>query len=293
MTWDTPAPEVRLTDNSGRGSNKPKPTRTIASVSPLPQASSSRNLGSTSNRRDVTTGRATVIVDTLESAARRLSSSLTPETIAKRKVDTATQAASASPAKLLIASLAGSASQTIDITDVRGLDFKNPFADVRSKSPTVLAAQEAIETIHSKQIAAENASKKETPKTDDTVTTSSSSSSSGAASTGSARQEPQSKPHSNASNVTAPATANRAPSQASKHRFSNMSENDLKQFLTSSYRTVSTELENPEFAQALAANGIRIHDHENRTIGALKPKVLFIYDQRRSRLIQRPVTSRD
>ena len=61
---------------------------------------------------------------------------------------------------------------------------------------------------------------------------------------------------------------------------------DLVRFITSGFRNVSPELENPALAEALVKNKIQILDHENRKIGSMAPEMTFIYRSDLGRLVQ-------
>lgn len=317
ISWDLPAetqqpavPLGRLASNSGASGSREtaasRPSgsgRTIASIAPLPEPTTSKSMGSSRGRRDVTqTNRATVLVDTLERAANSVTKQLTFEKLDARKVEPSEVFRSASTANdksmFVVASLADKPFQISNVADVKGLTFPNPFAAPNSGSGKLIAQ------------AASTEASEQTKVVDHT-----------------SQQPSETKPsgRSNFTNLGAdnPLSENiqsgklkvvktadgsvrfvktdRSPNKTDAPDFETMSHTDLKKFLVGSYRQVAEHLESQNFARALLKNGIQIYDHENRQIGASKPAMVegqmrhtvFIYSAEKSRLIQSRASTRE
>ncbi len=257
---------------------QPRQQRTIASIAPLPAASSSRQLGSSRNRADAASGRATALVDTLEGAARSVAGALTTEKVELLKVEREQFYAPKFKPKTLdaqfaVISPAASAMKIADISGVDGTSFANPFAGANYEVDRNTGAIKAVEAKSGK------------PGADKLFASAGGSGGSEAAHDGSASStDPASK--AAAAAVSSGSNTNRGPSASGTHDFKAMDRGALVKFMTSSYRNLSTELETREFAEALIRNDIQVIDHENRRIGSMKPKTTFIYRSDLGRLVQ-------
>ncbi len=313
ITWDVPkeVTPIRLASTLPPDGPKPgqgtstgnTPTRTIASIEPLPDVAPERQLGSMVNRRDVSTGRATVLVDTLERAARNVATKLTPEKIDLLEVDRnkifqADYKPKTKSPQYLVTSSSKNPIQVADIGDIRGLSFPNPFADQlpTEKPASRLAKAEAGTATDARPVAATKtrggsaegraaagATISERDRDAADVRASEGASTVAAAASLTAAALRNSRAITQANILP---TESREPSAASTLDFKSMDQAALIKFLTSSFRTVSTELENPKLAKALVDNRIQIHDHEKRQIGAMKPEVTLIYSSELGRLVQ-------
>jgi hypothetical protein len=260
------------------------PTRTIASIEPLPDEAPKRSLGSLANRRDVSSGRATALVDTLERAARKVAQTLTPEKIELLQVDRkeifeADYKPKTKSPHYFVTSSAANPIQVADIGNIQGLSFPNPFANS-------LPAQGKTEAKLAKSESDANSKLTKATKTSGTVTEKEGTgveSESGTSLTAAVLRNSRATTQAGS---FAPET--REPSAARTHDFKSMDRTALVRFLTSGYRIVSAELENPDLAKALAdeRNRIQVHDHENRQIGSMKPEITFIYSSDVGRLVQ-------
>jgi hypothetical protein len=260
------------------------PTRTIASIEPLPDEAPKRSLGSLANRRDVSSGRATALVDTLERAARKVTQTLTPEKIELLRVDRkeifeADYKPKTKSPHYFVTSSAANPIQVADIGNIQGLSFPNPFANS-------LPAQGKTEAKLAKSESDANSKLTKATKTSGTVTEKEGTgvkSESGTSLTAAVLRNSRATTQAGS---FAPET--REPSAARTHDFKSMDRTALVRFLTSGYRIVSAELENPDLAKALAdeRNRIQVHDHENRQIGSMKPEITFIYSSDVGRLVQ-------
>jgi hypothetical protein len=295
ITWDIPKEEtsIRLasslpaddTPRAGQGSSiGHTPTRTIASIEPLPDEAPQRSLGSVTNRRDVSSGRATVLVDTVERAARKVAQTLTPEKVELLQVDRkeifeADYKPKTKSPHYFVTSSAANPIQVADIGNIQGLSFPNPFANS-------LPAQGKTEAKLAKSESDANSKLTKATKTSGTVTEKEGTgvkSESGTSLTAAVLRNSRATTQAGS---FAPET--REPSAARTHDFKSMDRTALVRFLTSGYRIVSAELENPDLAKALAdeRNRIQVHDHENRQIGSMKPEITFIYSSDVGRLVQ-------
>lgn len=311
ISWDipqSPAPQASAFTSGETPAPAPRQSRTIASISALPEASRSRSLGSARGRQDVSSPRATRLVDTLESAARKVATTLTLEKLDARKIETTEafgQRTKDQPAqKLIVASLAGRPLQISNIADINDLSFPNPFADEKGEKRIQPAAQikglaaspqsdtgrghEESKTPSASAIAAAMAGS-----ATERLTQSSGLGPSLTGSTSSLKQKPSDRePNS---------TKTSGGKKSTTQEFEKMSATELKKFVVGSYRAVAAELENQEFAKALSKNGIQIYDHENRQIGAMEPALVdgvlthtvFIYSAENSRLIQSRTSKRN
>ncbi|CAN5613544.1 hypothetical protein BH10BDE1_BH10BDE1_08470 [soil metagenome] len=269
---------------SGQGSSiGHTPTRTIASIEPLPDEAPQRTLGSSSNRRDVGAGRATVLVDTVERAARKVTQTLTPEKIELLQVDRkeifdANYKPKTKSPQYFVTSSATKPIQVADIGDIQGLSFPNPFASSLPKDKIEAKLAKVGGTTSTK-------TKTANAKTNTLNEKDGDSKDDGAGLTASALRGSRATTNANA---LAGMNENREPNGTAKttHDFKSMDRSSLVKFLTSGFRVVSPELENPGFAQALIDNRIQIHDHENRQIGSMKPDTTFIYSSELGRLVQ-------
>lgn len=258
---------------------QPRQQRTIASIAPLPAASSSRQLGSSRNRADATAGRATALVDTLEGAARTAASTLSPEKVELLKVDREQFYApkfkpKSLDAQFAVISPAASAMKIADISGVDGTSFANPFAGSNYEVDRNTGAIKAVDSKSGKTGS-------------DKLFASAGSSGSGSDSAhdGSAASA-DSASKSTATSASNATGNSRGPSANGTHDFKAMDRGALVKFMTSSYRTLSSELETRDFAEALIRNDIQVIDHENRRIGSMKPKTTFIYRSDLGRLVQ-------
>lgn len=304
ISWDVPQ---TLTPQANRDSETPLPqirqSRTVASIAPLPEPSTSRSLGSASGRRDVSsTNRATKLVDTLETAARKVTTTLTLEKLDARRIET-TEVFRSRPKdqpaqKLIVASLAGRPLQISNIADINDLSFPNPFANEKTEQRT-----QPLQPVNAHARATSDA------KEDGSEIRSPTSSAIASAMVGSATEKLTQSSGLAPSMVGTPATAkfqskDREPNSSKKstnHDFEKMTATELKRFVVGGYRAVAAELENQDFAKALSKNGIQIYDHENRQIGAMEPALVdgvlthtvFIYSAEKSRLIQSRTSKRN
>ncbi len=316
ISWDvpeTPLPRVGSTDQEV--AEAPRPSRTIASISPLPEASEGRTLGSAKGRRDVSqVNRATRIVDTLENAARKVTTTLTLEKLDARKIETAEafrpRSKDQAPQKLIVASLAERPLQISDISDIadlRDLTFPNPFSG-KNQEPKAAATQLIVG-----KTAPESPDSVRETKDGQPPIASIASALSGSATaklTQSSGLVP-SFPNSDGNHLDSGTkvkekfkVSDREPGNAKKsttHEFEKWTATELKKFVAGSYRSVADVLENQDFAKALSKNGIQIYDHENRQIGAMEPALVdgvlthtvFIYSAEKSRLIQSRTSHRN
>ncbi len=311
ISWDIPQTQTPQANANASGETPvppPRQSRTIASIAPLPEPSSTRTLGNSRGREDISpTNRATKLVDTLESAARKVTTTLTLEKLDARKIET-TEAfrprTKDQPAqKLIVASLVDRPLQISNIADIKDLSFPNPFADgkaeQRNQASQTIAGQTG--TPHAKD-KSEPAESREETKSPTAATLA-------AAITGSATAKlTQSSGMAPAlpsvSSTTKLKPSDREPNSSKKstsHDFEEMTAADLTKFVVGSYRAVAAELENQKFAKALSKNGIQIYDHENRQIGAMEPTLVdgvlthtvFIYSAENSRLIQSRTSKRN
>lgn len=290
LEWDSSkAVPLRMANNSNYDASDasaptevPKPpARTIASISPLPDEAPQRRLGSTDNRVDVATGRASMLVDTMEKAALRVSQTLTPENLDSRKVDKVAifsndyKPTTKNP-QYVVASLATGVMKVADFGDMKGLDFPNPFANVKQK------VNRDTGLFTTMQVDAKDPKQKQVAKGADTATARASSNAS-SEDESSAGKSASAGAVSSSSNTTASSSANktvaenRAPNSNSKHDFKNMDRTTLLNFVTSSYRSVAADLDDRDFKEALGRNDIQILDHEGRRIGSMKPATRFVY----------------
>lgn len=261
---------------------QPRQQRTIASIAPLPAPSSTRQLGSSRNRADAASGRATALVDTLEGAARSVASTLTNEKVDLLKVD---REQFYSPkfkpksldAQFAVISPASAAMKIADISGVAGTSFANPFASANYEVDRNTGAIKAVEAKSGKastdsKLMAQAMSGDAANDASSATAESASSANKGSTASGAAGESP------------------RAPSANNTHDFKAMDRTSLVRFMTSSYRSLSSELETREFAEALIRNDIQVIDHENRRIGSMKPKTTFIYRSDLGRLVQTRTT---
>jgi hypothetical protein len=307
ISWDVPQTQMLHASNDSPGETPvpaPRQSRTIASIAPLPEPSTTRSLGSASGRRDVSsTNRATRLVDTLETAARKVTTTLTIEKLDARRIET-TEAfrprTKDQPAqKLIVASLAGRPLQISNIADINDLSFPNPFANEKSEQRTQPA--QPVNGL------AGNDRANGAPNEGGSETRSPSVSAIASAMVGSATEkltQSSGLTPSMAGSPTKFQSKEREPTSNKKspnHDFEKMTATELKRFVIGGYRAVAAELENQEFAKALSKNGIQIYDHENRQIGAMEPALVdgvlthtvFIYSAEKSRLIQSRTSKRN
>jgi hypothetical protein len=316
ISWDipqTPSPQSSADTSGETPAPAPRQSRTIASIASLPEPSSSRSFGSASGRRDVSsTNRATRLVDTLEAAARKVTTTLTLEKLDARKIETSEAfrpRAKDQPAqKLIVASLVDRPLQISNIADIKDLSFPNPFADGKAEQ-----RNQPSQTIAGLTGTA-NATDKSEPAESREVAKPSAAAALAAAMTGSATEKltQSSGMAPTLPGVSSPTKFNPADREPNNtktsdgkkpttHDFEEMTAADLKKFVVGSYRTVAAELENQKFAKALSKNGIQIYDHENRQIGAMEPALVdgvlthtvFIYSAENSRLIQSRTSKRN
>lgn len=271
--------------------SQPRQQRTIASIAPLPAPSASKQLGSSRNRADAASGRATALVDTLESAARSVASVLTPEKVELLKIARDDFYApkfkpKSLDAQFAVISPAASAMKIADISGLQGTSFANPFAEANYEVDRNTGAIKAVETGKGKSGTARLARAHSGESTTD-----GSSGTDGSSSAGDSSDSAGAVAKSN-SNARSSNDASRGPNANSTHDFKAMDRTSLVRFMTSSYRNLSTELETREFADALIRNDIQVIDHENRRIGSMKPKTTFIYRSDLGRLVQTRTTGK-
>lgn len=304
ISWDVPQTP---TPQANRDNETPTPpirqSRTIASIAPLPEPSAIRSLGSATGRRDVSsTNRATKLVDTLETAARKVTTTLTLEKLDARRIET-TEVFRSRPKdqpaqKLIVASLAGRPLQISNIADINDLSFPNPFANEKSEQRTQ-PAQPVNGLARTTRDAREDNSETRSP----------TASAIASAMVGSATEKltqssglaPSMAGTHTASKFQTKDRVLNSSTKSTTHDFEKMTATELKRFVVGGYRAVAAELENQEFAKALSKNGIQIYDHENRQIGAMAPALVdgvlthtvFIYSAEKSRLIQSRTSKRN
>ena len=290
IQWETPAESVptRLSQNLGPDASeviefrKKSPSRSIASISPLPEPKAQRRLGDERNRGDVSTRRAVLLMNAVESAADKVTQTITQEKMDQLKVDPVEifnkdfKPRSQNP-QYIVASFASKGIQVADIGDIKNLEFQNPFKtnskNENDSAHTLASAPKSNGKASSKKSEAGNSN------TDSSAAAFSNEDSMD-------KKSNVAKPTQAAIAAASEPSQTRQPSASSSHQFKNMDGIALIGFLTSSFRTVSTELENPELAQALVANEIQVIDHENRRIGSTKPKTTFVYRADVARLVQ-------
>lgn len=326
ISWDAeeikPVP-VRLAGDSETRTNASTPeripTRTIASVSPLPEPRAHRQLGSMKNRTDVSAGRATAIIDPIEKVARELSARLTPEVLELKKVDRNQLFAkdfkpkTTTPQFMVVSSVKNPIT-IADVGDLKNIGFANPFtssgANAGSSSGANSGAKSGSPQSEKAGLGQRSALGKpaiEESRTSDKSRLDSASVFSRTTKPNSQEKEPVTldrppgSPSSTttASGSTTPTTTNSAAtvrgktkparsiaSSKTQEEFKAMERMDLVRFITSGFRNVSPELENPALAEALVKNKIQILDHENRKIGSMTPEMTFIYRADLGRLVQ-------
>jgi hypothetical protein len=253
------------------------PTRTIASVSDLPEPKRDRQLGSAESRNDVGSGRATMLVDTMEKAARRVAATMTPDKVEFLKVDkdklfTDDFKSKTKNPQYMVASFASKPMQIADVGDLN-LGFPNPFANVKTKTVEAPAGEpEKLKTTRTARSVGENlrdTNERGEPEKLKTTRT---------AATNSVNPTPQS-PFANTAKTSNNADANdRKPSSQSRN-FKQMDRSSLMKFIAGSVRDVSSHLTNVDFAQALIQNKIQIRDHEGQKIGSIEPDITYFYDE--------------
>lgn len=306
ISWDAdeakPVP-VRLAGDSESRTNASTPeripTRTIASVSPLPEPKAQRQLGSMKNRTDVSAGRATAIIDPIEKVARELSARLTPEVLELKKVERNQifakdfKSKSNSPQFMVVSSVKNPIT-IADVSSLKNIGFPNPFASASDadaasspsgRSPAVGDTRTQSPVIASRPGKLPSKTVSGNAVTDvDTGTA--------ALGTKNSAQAPRMLPEPiSQGTATASARAQNKPARSiasakSHEEFKAMERMDLVRFITSGFRNVSPELENPALAEALVKNKIQILDHENRKIGSMTPEMTFIYRTDLGRLVQ-------
>lgn len=311
ISWDVPQTTTPLA-NTNRDSETPAPaqrqSRTIASIAPLPEPSSSRSFGSASGRRDVSSAnRATRLVDTLESAARKVTTTLTLEKLDARKIET-TEAfrprTKDQPAqKLIVASLVNRPLQISNIADIKDLSFPNPFADDKGEQRNQ-PAQQSMGLAGSSRSNEKSEKDRNREKAKPSAAAALADAITGSATEKLTQSSGMAPTLPGVSSPTKLKPSDREPNSSKKstsYEFEKMSSTDLKKFVVGSYRVVAAELENQDFAKALSKNGIQIYDHENRQIGAMEPALVdgvlthtvFIYSAENSRLIQSRTSKRN
>lgn len=300
ISWEVPkesAVPIRMANNdSDDASTVPTnasrpvnvPTRTIASISPLPDEKPQRRLGSRDNRADVKTGRATVLVDTLESAAKKVSSTLTFEKLETMAVNSndifkkGFEPKTKSP-QYIVASFVSQPIKVADIGDMKDLGFANPFASVKAKpsnADAVATASRGADATSDKSAKTLNESKAKIAKEDDPNFVSASSVINGS-------DSPQAKSPQAATAQPAATMRNPTSTHNTSPNFKAMDRHALIGFLTSSYRTVAPEMNNPELWNALTSNNIVVFDADNHKIGSTqKNPDTFVYNPNLSRLVQ-------
>lgn len=301
IQWEAPKEEtipVRLGSRELDPAERAPPSRTIASISPLPDEVPTRRMGAESDRTDVSTGNATMLVDTLENAAKKVTTTMTPPkmdslTVDKKDVFAPVTRSRTKTPEYFVSSSIAKPIQIADISGIKDLSFKNPFASVDTITATKLGApakngspgKATSPKVVSPAASPEDRTPNDVAASDGGVTGS-------VARTGSSA--PPTRSVGSSSNNRVSSASRSSPHQSSStsktHKFKAMDKAALLGFLTSTFRTVSTELDNPEFVEALSKNGIQIHDHENRRIGANKPETTLIYSSEKGRLIQTRVT---
>lgn len=262
-----------------------KPTRTIASIAPLPDENPGVHLGFSNNRNDVRSGRATVLVDTLERAADKVSKTLTPEKLELLKVDSNQIFSSNFKPKTknpqyMVASFGTSPITIADIGDVQGLSFPNPFANIKTAGGDS-ASTSSQKVMNLKTNAAKTAKA-------DGANAAGDSSGLAAAANGNTGAPAANLPTA-ASAFSSAATSgppNRVPAGA-RPNFKVMDHDAIINFLTNSYRAVESHIADHEFIEALARNKIQIVDHERKKIGALRPDLKFEYNEKVQRLVMK------
>lgn len=283
ISFDAPAETVPLRLASDE---RPKPTRTIASISPLPEPEEDKQLGSNMNRRDVRGGRATLLVDTLERAADRVTKNLTPEKLELLKVDskkifTSDFKAKSKNPQYMVASFGASAITVADIGDIPNVSFPNPFGTagtLKNKEGTKDKQQARSSANLPKEkgsdVKGEGSARSEGPRANDAAAPTAAGGNANNTASGFV-------PFASNSN-----TEERVPA-ATKPDFKYMGHAEIIKFITSSYRTVEPFVADREFMEALARNQIQVVDHERNKIGALKPEIRFVYDEKLQRLKSR------
>lgn len=270
------------------------PTRTIASIAPLPDEKPQQSLGSARNRADVSKGRATLLVDTMEAAATKVATTLTSEKLELLSVDRNQLFASDFKPKTgkphyIVTASADKPIKVADIGDVQGLGFPNPFEHIKAKTadgksispgstigkPTENNKEDLGTKTEKAKISGSNADRSGDPSQGNPFS---------AASNGAHAKAVDSPSSTRAGGLAS--SKNHGSEMANSHAFKSMDRGALVRFITSSFRSVSSELENSEFAEALVKNGIQIVDHENRRIGSMKPDTTFVYRSDVGRLVQ-------
>lgn len=279
-------------------------SRSIASVAPLPRESD-RSLGSKSNRSDVRSGRASVLVDTLTDAAGRVTAALTQTVLDEREVPykkllTANGITKHRPnAQYFVSS---SLEKPLQVADISGLDlgFKNPFADAKSGAKATLAANTKAGERQPQADAANSPKQEARPPQDESVFTSTSaaeaSDSSNANSTGNGGTTIRSGQSAAAAPRASHAATGAAHNPASTSTSSQGEGKDLLQRkLTQGYKSVEPLLKDSELKQELAETDTAIITKEGRTIGSCSAKTWFVYSQSLQRLTQsrRPANAVD
>lgn len=303
ISWDVPQTPMPQANRDIETPTPVRQSRTIASIARLPEPSANRSFGNSSGRRDVSsTNRATRLVDTLETAARKVTTTLTFEKLDARRIET-TEAfrprTKDQPAqKLIVASLAGRPLQISNIADINDLSFPNPFANEKSEQrtqPTQPVNGLARATSDTNQESSETKSPTASAIASGIV---------GSATEKLTQSSGLAPPIGGSPSKSNFKSKDREPNSGKKsttHDFEKMTANELKRFVVGGYRAVAAELENQDFAKALSKNGIQIYDHENRQIGAMEPALVdgvlthtvFIYSAEKSRLIQSRTSKRN
>ncbi len=328
ISWDVgevqPVPVRLAGDNETRtNASTPEriPTRTIASVSPLPEPKAQRQLGSMKNRTDVSAGRATAIIDPIEKVARELSARLTPEVLELKKVDRNELFAkdfkpkTATPQFMVVSSVKNPIT-IADVGDLKNIGFANPFASSGTNSSASSGANSAANSgaksgsAKGEKTGLGQRSALGKPAIEESRTTDKSRLDSATVfSVGTKPNAQINEPSTPVRTASAPVAANRTTttptatnstatvpgknkparsiaSSKTQEEFKAMERMDLVRFITSGFRNVSPELENPALAEALVKNKIQILDHENRKIGSMAPEMTFIYRSDLGRLVQ-------
>lgn len=298
ITWDSPpvqeheSTSLRLADHESepaRGTSIGNtPTRTIASVEPLPEVSIGKSLGSARNR-DMSESRASFLVSTLEKAAAKVTKTLTPaklellEVDRKRIFEDDYKPKSKSP-HYLVTSSATKPIQVADIGDLEGLSFTNPFANAKYAKA---GAGSRIESGDSTGKVVQGAGDAKGASHDKT-TTKAIASPDVSTNAFAVTQEPNVGMGSQQSSNAQPSSlsSTRAVATSDTIDFKAMDKPTLIKFITSGFRTVSPHLKDAKLREALIINKIRIYDHENQRHGSMKPEDTFIYSVDDSRLVR-------
>lgn len=267
-----------------RSKSQNKPTRGIASIS---TENPGATLGSSSNRRDLQTGRATFLIDTAEKAAREVASTLTAETISKRSVarnEAYKEMQKSGSTQFVVASLKDKPVQFAKL-DGLNLGFENPFLKSAPQVKEQTLSQTLAATRQQKTIDPTPLSGSDGARSSEKIGIDSADAPTPKgrfASTAALATQTTANTHTQP-NPRQPAT--QAQNQQGLN-FKSATKQELTKFLLATYRRVYDELGKQEFTEALARHQIQVRDHEQRPHGAIKPETTFVYRKDLDRLVQ-------